>query len=754
MFFTETADLSTILPSYPTLAQFRCQGALEIGCLPSTLGKPKTRILPMQRFYPVVLVLICLLQFGFPAAAQLDFSTRSAADKALYPFVHGVASGDPLHDRVIIWTRLTLPDSGHIAVTWRVATDTGFQDIVRTGTAIAYTWRDRTVKVDVDGLQENRWYYYEFEYEGRRSLIGRTRTAPIGPVDSVRIAVLSCTCYQCGFFNPYASIAERNDLDLVVHVGDYFYEYPAGGYGFNPVLNRLDEPAGELITLGDYRIRHSWYKLEPDSRRIHQQYPFIIIYDDHEFANDSWKGGAQNHDELTEGPWSARMRAGYRAWLEWMPVREPEVTDDYLAYRNIHYGDLIDFIVVDTRTQRDQQDLSRIDDETRTMLGPVQYAWLVAQLTQSTAQWKALVNQTMMAPLEVFGGNVWSFEQWDGYRAERTRLLDTVLNGGVQNFVVLTGDIHSAWVADIRHGTGSAGVEYVVTSSTALNRGISTWSPLVLQILNPHIKYIDLNRRGYMIIDFNQQRTQCDQIFVPSVEYKTTETTVGASWQVLSGTRNNIPASGPSVRLKPGPIQPPLYPVNSCLIPQNPRTRSVGYTSANVEWDASLDAYLYQLEGRVAGLEELTFTRYARNNWRYLGTLQENVTYEWRVRTLCKSGAQSLPTDWLSFSTGSSEDSDLDNDSILRSEAPLLLSVQPSPFQSVLGIHFQIEENSSVRFELINMQGIQVLTETLDLVPEGLHFHELHIQNFLESGVYLLRISNGEQFVETRVVKE
>ncbi|MBI1192610.1 MAG: T9SS type A sorting domain-containing protein [Bacteroidetes bacterium] len=707
----------------------------------------------MKRSFTGLLVLFLVLQFGLHGQAPLDFSTRSAADKALYPFVHGVASGDPLHDRVIIWTRLTLPDSGHVPVNWRVATDTGFTDIVRSGTAMAYTWRDRTVKVDVDGLQENRWYYYEFEYQGRRSLIGRTRTAPLGPTDSLRIAVLSCTCYQCGFFNPYASIAERNDLDLVVHVGDYFYEYPSGGYGFNPLLNRLDEPAGELITLGDYRIRHSWYKLEPDSRRIHQNYPFIIIYDDHEFANDAWKGGAQEHNEATEGPWSARLRAGYRAWMEWMPVREPEVTDDYLAYRTLKYGDLVDFIVVDTRTERDQQDLSRIDDETRTMLGPVQYAWLVAQLTQSTAQWKTLVNQVMMAPLEVFGGNVWSFEQWDGYRAERTRLLDTVVNGNVQNFVVLTGDIHSAWVADIRHSSGSAGVEYVVTSSTALNRGISSWLPGTLYLLNPHIKYAELAKRGYMIIDFNQQRTQCDQIFVPSVEYQTTATTVGASWQVLSGTRHAIPAAGPSTRLNPGPIQPPPYPVNSCLIPQNPRTRSVGYTSANVEWDASLDVELYRLEGRLAGTEEPLFTRYVRNSWRYLGSLQENVSYEWRVKTLCKSGAQSPSTEWLSFTTGSSDAGDMDADSVLRSEAPLVLSVQPSPFQTVLGIHFQIEAASSVRFELINMQGASVLTEVLDLVPAGLHFHELYAQDFLEAGVYILRISNGEQYVETRVVK-
>jgi hypothetical protein len=238
------------------------------------------------------------------------------------------------------------------------------------------------------------------------------------------------------------------------------------------------------------------------------------------------------------------------------------------------------------------------------------------------------------------------------------------------------------------------------------------------------------------------------------VEYKTTETTVGASWQVLSGTRYNIPAPGPSVRLKPGPIQPPPYPVNSCFIPQNPRLRSVGYTSANVEWDASLDAELYKLEGRLAGTEDLTFTRYVRNNWRYLGSLSENVSYEWRVSTLCKSGAQSLPTDWLPFTTGSSEDGDAANDSLMRTDAPLLISVQPSPFTSVLGIHFQIEETGSVRFELFSVQGVLTFSETLDAVPAGLHFHELYAQDFLESGVYILRISNGEQYVETRVVKE
>ena len=686
--------------------------------------------------------------------AQMEFSQRSAVDLALYPFVHGVASGDPLHDRVIIWTRLTSEDSGSLAVNWRVATDTGLVNVVQSGTAWARPERDRTIKVDVDSLQPNHWYYYEFEYQGRKSLIGRTRTAPLGPVDSIRVAVLSCTCYQCGFFNPYAIIADRNDLDLVIHVGDYFYEYPAEGYGYTLGLDRLEQPANELISLADYRIRHSWYKLDPDSRKIHQNYPFIIIFDDHEFSNDAWKGGAQHHDEATEGTWAKRLKAGYRAWMEWQPVREPADADDYLAYKELPFGDLLDFVVVDTRIHRDQQDLTKIDDPTRTMLGPVQYNWLVEKLTQSSARWKVLVNQTMMAPLETFGGNVWSFEQWDGYRAERQRLLDTVVHGGVDNFVVLTGDIHSAWVYNLRHNMGSAGVEFVVTSSTALSRGISTWSPSVLYALNPHIKYMDLNRRGYMVVDFNRERTQCDQIYVPTNLVRSLDNTVGGSWQVNAGTTEAVLSPGPSVRLNPGPDKPPAMPVNSCFIPRNADTRSISANSAVIEWDDSPDADFYKIEGRIVGTPDEAITRVTRTNWKYIGSLVSGTSYEWRVSSICKSGASSSFSNWQEFTTSDVGLRESDEDSVLLFAEPMILSIHPSPFQTEIGIHFQIELKSIVRMELWDMQGEKVFEQFLGTFAPGLYFREFTIDASIPSGVYSLRLFTRNSFVEKRVVKQ
>ncbi len=280
--------------------------------------------------------------------------TPRGFDPALAPFFHGVASGDPLSDRVILWTRVTPDSEGPVRVRWGVATDPEGQNLVRTGQVTTDASRDYTVKIDATGLQPDRTYYYGFQALGRRSPVGRTRTAPAGSADHLRFAVVSCSNYQNGFYNAYARIAERDDLAAVIHLGDYIYEYEDGGFGFDPEIGRGHEPEQETVSLDDYRVRYSFYRLDADLQRVHQQHPFITVWDDHEFANDAWTGGAQNHQPGTEGPWQARKQNAFKAYAEWMPVRmqAPEQ-----IYRKIAYGDLLDFFMLDTRVDgREEQE--------------------------------------------------------------------------------------------------------------------------------------------------------------------------------------------------------------------------------------------------------------------------------------------------------------------------------------------------------------------------------------------------------------
>ncbi|RMF15025.1 MAG: alkaline phosphatase [Alphaproteobacteria bacterium] len=274
-------------------------------------------------------------------------------------FRHGVASGDPQTDRVVIWTRLT-PDEGEFGtrtVTYEVARDAEFRQIVASGDAPCDALSDHCVQIDVTGLEPGASYYYRFKNGGETSPIGRTRTLPGDDASELRIAVVSCANYPYGFFHAYREIARRDDIDLVLHLGDYLYEYPAGGYADPKVVaqGRQVKPEGELVTLADYRIRHALYKSDPDLQALHAAHPMIAVWDDHEVANDSWKGGAENHQEH-EGPWDVRKRAGMRAWREWLPVRLPDPARPEIVYRRFDIGRLASLIMLDTRLiGRDRQ---------------------------------------------------------------------------------------------------------------------------------------------------------------------------------------------------------------------------------------------------------------------------------------------------------------------------------------------------------------------------------------------------------------
>lgn len=520
------------------------------------------------------------------ANAQNNYSTRSGLDPALEPFYHGVASGDPLSDRVIIWSRVTPNGSfvsgDSIEVAWRMATDTGMTNIVNSGTFYTKEDRDFTIKVDVTGLNPESCYYYDFFAYGKYSVRGRTKTAPTGDIDSLRFAVMSCSNYEYGYFHSYRSLVNRDDIDAVLHLGDYIYEYEVGGYSAN-IPGREHDPVTETITLQDYRTRYSHYRLDEDCRDVHQQFPFITVWDDHESTDNSWKDGAENHTDGVEGVWADRKGFSMQAYFEWLPVREA-APGDYTLYRKLSYGDLIDLFMLDTRLEgRDEQvgtTSPAIDDPSRSLLGTTQYNWLTTELSNSTARWKIIGQQVMFAPLEVFGTPV-NADQWDGYAYERDQLVDFFLNN-TDNIVVLTGDIHTSWANDIPGpsynsgtGSGSAGVEFVVTSVTSPGLSLPVGSGLI-QSFNPHMKYIDLSQKGYLILDVNKNRAQADWYYVSDVTQAYSGEAHGAGYFVNYNERWLNQASSPSSRIDPGCIAAPEDPISTSVSIEESPMQMVG----------------------------------------------------------------------------------------------------------------------------------------------------------------------------------
>ena len=516
----------------------------------------------MKRFLPLGIYCLvgAMLFLGFERGeAQLlgpqTNPWRSATQVDLAPFYHGVASGDPTQDGVMLWTRVTT-DSLEARVKWRMALDTAMTQMVDSGWVLTDGGRDYTVKVDVGNLQANTFYFYEFEYEDKYSIRGRTRTLPSGSIDSLRFGVVSCSNYDHGYFNAYARLLARNDLDLIIHLGDYIYEYGNGQYG----NERRSEPPTEILDLGDYRMRHSHYKLDEDLMRLHQQYPFVSVWDDHESADNAWVGGANNHSPSTEGDWLDRKSAAIRAYFEWMPLRQPDPNGDSTRiYRRFRLGDLVELHMLDTRLQaRDEQSTTNRNSSSRTLLGQGQFDWLVNGMDSSTAQWQIIGQQVMMAPLNLnplpFGSGIFpNSDQWDGYAFERGRLYDSVQARGINNMVILTGDIHTAWANDLplsgyqsSTGANSIGVEFVTTAITSASLPLPV-SLNIVRSANPHVKYVDLTRKGYYVLDINQQRTQADYYTVARVNQVDSNESLQASWQVLAGERFLRQASGASV---------------------------------------------------------------------------------------------------------------------------------------------------------------------------------------------------------------
>lgn len=331
-------------------------------------------------------------------------------DPSLAPFLHGVASGDPLADRVVLWTRVT-GGAGTVPVRWTVALDPQLRRVVRRGTAQATPQRDRAVKVDVGGLAPATTYWYAFEALGRRSMVGRTRTAPpAGSSERLRFAVVTCSKYETGFYNAYARVAEA-DVDAVLHLGDYVYE---SGADADAVGGRAPQPETEVRTLAEYRQRYASYRLDADLQRVHQSHPMIATWDDHESSNDSWVDGASSHDPQTEGSWPVRKAAAQRVYDEWMPLRLPVPGDPSRIYRSLPYGGLVDVVVLDTRLEGRSQQLTGLDGDTvvvdpatadpaRQLYSPAQRAFVERALGTSQAAWKLVMNQVLVSQFKAVG---------------------------------------------------------------------------------------------------------------------------------------------------------------------------------------------------------------------------------------------------------------------------------------------------------------------------------------------------------------
>ncbi len=488
---------------------------------------------------------------GGALSSAFGFRPRRAAAKTVR-FEHGVASGDPLADRVILWTRVSGLDEKGADVDWRVATDPRFGDVVAKGRARAEADRDFTVKVDATGLPAGRTLYYGFECEGVASPLGRTRTPATASIARARFAVVSCSNYPYGYFHVYRAIAEQDDIDAVVHLGDYIYEYGLGEYAteFAERLGRMPEPAGATVTLDDYRKRHAQYKADADSRAMHGRHPLIAVWDDHELANDAWKAGAQNHTDA-QGAWAARRDAAIQAWLEWMPVRVRHERERTRTFREFRFGDLAALIMLDTRVfGRDRQPdagpevtpesvEAAMRDPERRLLGPEQESWFRDALERgSDATWQLIGQQVMVSPtrspdleplldldasmdrdneaypspealreyIEVSKSNPpMLLDTWNGYPAARAAFLDDIARFG-RNPVVLSGDLHTSLAGHLvpRGGTGPVAVEFMTTSVTS--PGFADYLPekrpgLLAEAtleLNETLTYMETARRGWL----------------------------------------------------------------------------------------------------------------------------------------------------------------------------------------------------------------------------------------------------------------
>jgi alkaline phosphatase D len=520
---------------------------------------------------------------ALPAFSQL-FAARG--------FTHGVASGEPAADSVLLWTRYVA--DGDIRLRVEVAADTLFSRVLAGGETRATPERDYTARLTVTGLEPGRWYFYRFiAPDGSFSPVGRTRTLPVGDVGRFGIGLFSCSNIGFGWFNAYAHACERADLDLIVHVGDYIYEYPRGAYpdAKQMLPGRILEPAHETVTLADYRLRYGCYRLDADLQRLHQSYPMVMQWDDHELTNDAWRDGAENHQPETEGDWVTRKEIAERVYREWMPVSDER-------WREYQIGKLATLFKLETRISgrsappdlegalKGRQDLARaladfrdgpLADPARTLLGESQEAWLRSALARSSAaatRWQVVAQQVLMGEIVIpqeaanwvgpdspepvrrrlavglaaaRAGLPYNLDSWGGFPAARQRLLADAARAKA-NLVVLAGDTHNAWAQNLSLGREPVGVEFAThsVSSPGFEYTLSAVDPQqiarAVRATNPGLAYMDASRRGYTSILLTPETATGQFHFLRTVRERDTSLVETIALRAQRGTNRLSPA--------------------------------------------------------------------------------------------------------------------------------------------------------------------------------------------------------------------
>ncbi|SDP32329.1 alkaline phosphatase D [Klenkia soli] len=566
-----------------------------------------------------------VLALGSLSTEQARAAVADQARSGVFGF--GVASGDPTATEVLLWTRVTptpqaVPGSGlgpASQVRWEVAADPAFRRVVQRGTVRIDAARDHTVKVVVPRLTPYTRYWYRFTCRGATSPVGRTQTSPDEPgrTHALRLAFVSCSNFTGGYFTAYRGLAARDDLDAVLHLGDYLYEYGNAEDRYGPAElagTRDHQPATEMVSLPDYRLRHALYKTDPDLQAAHQQHPWITIFDDHEVTNDAYATGAENHEAQddpdtsytgpgepagvrAEGDFLARRAVAYQAYLEWMPIREPGWQPaphrGTQFFRRFSFGDLADLSIVETRQNRSQQVPTTVGGQVNPALAdpgrhlpePEQLRWLTDGITRSRKPWHLVGNQTVLTRLfavprvGVLGGQVYNADQWDGYQADQATLIAAMGRGGTDP-VVLTGDIHSSWANDLppafdvaryTAAPSSVGVEFVCPSVTSNgfkeslgnSAAAAVAATTAFQAANPWIRYLEGIGHGFAVLDVTPDRVQTDFWFIRSGGDKglavdprvDPQATVGfeSAWQSVRGSRR---ISGPVAQLGPRSDRP------------------------------------------------------------------------------------------------------------------------------------------------------------------------------------------------------